>query len=262
MIYYFSGTGNTRECARMLARRTGDGLSEFGVAVLRQPSAAHIQIPDKRFILMTPVYSWGLPPVVMDILRKSTFEFGPDTEAWLVVTCGDDIGETADSWRSTVRDIGFRPMSAFSIQMPNTYVSMKGFDVDSKEIESHKIAAMTGRIEKIARAICDGKANADDVVRGKWAWLKTHLVHPWFVRNKMSAEPFYADESCIGCGLCINSCPMENIVAVKGNKPSWRSDCAGCLRCYHICPRHAIQYGTQTAGKGQYTRFIHPDKKD
>ena len=29
-------------------------------------------------------------------------------------------------------------------------------------------------------------------------------------------------------------------------------DCTSCLACYHVCPKHAVQYGRRTKRKGQY----------
>lgn len=67
----------------------------------------------------------------------------------------------------------------------------------------------------------------------------------------MSPKPFRHTEKCTSCGLCSRSCPMENI-AMKPGGPEWGKHCALCLRCYHICPTHAVAYGKATDGKGQY----------
>lgn len=261
MILYFSGTGNTRHCAQALAALTGDRAVCMQTSHLREPGRAHIDIPDKRFILMFPTYSWGLPPVVAGLLSKGTFTYAPGTEAWMVTTCGDDIGNCARQWRKAVSAIGLLPRRAFSVQMPNTYISMSGFDVDSADTEQSKIDAMPARIRYIAEQIvaaagspCDKES--DDVVKGKWAWLKTAVIYPWFTAYKMSPKPFHATDSCSGCGHCARTCPMDNITPGKDGRPTWGQNCAMCLRCYHACPQHAVQYGKATARKGQYTRYL------
>ncbi|MDE6135501.1 MAG: EFR1 family ferrodoxin, partial [Muribaculaceae bacterium] len=67
----------------------------------------------------------------------------------------------------------------------------------------------------------------------------------------MSPRPFRSNEGCIGCGKCAQACPMQNI-RMTDSRPGWSKTCAMCLRCYHICPRRAVAYGSSTDGKGQW----------
>ena len=67
-----------------------------------------------------------------------------------------------------------------------------------------------------------------------------------------SAKGFHATDACISCGKCVSACPLQNIRLEKG-RPLWGKDCAMCLSCYHHCPKHAIEYGSMTKRKGQFT---------
>lgn len=259
MIVYFSGTGNTRRCAQRLAAALGEELYELGAHELRQPRARRLALKDgacpgqrgARLIVMFPVYCWGMPVQVEDYLREVPLEAPEATEVWMVATCGDDIGRTADMWRRIVERRGMKARRAFSVQMPNTYVCMKGFDVDRPEVAKAKLEAMPARVEAVAGAIASGADGADDVVPGGFAWLKSYVIRPWFKRFMMSPQKFYATDDCNNCGLCRRECPMENIVPGNGARPAWGNHCAMCLRCYHRCPKHAIQWGKATRGKGQ-----------
>lgn len=257
MIYYFSGTGNSAHVATQLGKLLGQEILSLGVGSLRKPGSARIDIPSgDSFILVVPIYAWGLPKVVERLLRQGTFDFEENTPAWMVCTCGDDIGTANEQWRNLVRAVGFTPMAAFSVTMPNTYVCLKGYDVDSPEVENQKLQRVASRVKKIAEKIKSGQHGKDDVVPGSHPWLKSHILRPLFNRFLTSYKPFYADDSCTSCGLCITSCPMENIVPGHLRRPAWGNHCAMCLRCYHICPHHSIQYGKATAGKGQYRHFL------
>lgn len=256
MILYFSGTGNTKYCAEELAKLLGDECTQFSVASLRKPKYSRIKTEDKRIILMFPVYSWGIPPVIVEVLRKGRIDCPDDTQVWMVATCGDDIGTTTQQFRKLIYGIGLHPAAAFSITMPNVYVCMKGFDVDSPEVEKAKLTAALPRIREIADRIKKGMPCEDSVVPGKHPWLKSHIIRPWFHAFCMSSKPFHTNDACNMCGLCIRSCPMENIVPGNGKRPAWGNHCTMCLRCYHICPSHAIEYGDKTAGKGQYRHFL------
>ena len=128
---------------------------------------------------------------------------------------------------------------------------MKGFDVDSKEVESQKISSAKVRIAEIAHKIQDGNEQIDDVVRGSFPWIKTTIIYPFFVRFYMNPIGFQYGEKCVSCGKCAKNCPLQNISMTNG-KPEWGSNCAFCLRCYHVCPLHAIDYKNTAACKGQY----------
>jgi NAD-dependent dihydropyrimidine dehydrogenase PreA subunit len=48
---------------------------------------------------------------------------------------------------------------------------------------------------------------------------------------------------CTGCGICVNSCPMDVIRMDEKNKKaiiSYPEDCMLCLYCELDCPEHAI----------------------
>lgn len=59
-------------------------------------------------------------------------------EVYFVCTCGDDCGYTDRIMRSILARRGIAVTGGFSVQMPNNYVLMPGFDVDSKEVETEK----------------------------------------------------------------------------------------------------------------------------
>lgn len=258
MIIYFTGTGNSRLVAEKLHQhyfpedREGKKLYSLDGDRLLHPGRQLLECADNQLVIWVfPVYSWGVPPVVLRFIDKVRFKGAERARHYMVCTCGDDVGRTDDQWRHHLGRRGWTPRGAFSVTMPNTYVCMKGFDVDTPDIEVGKLAAMPGRIEEICRAIDRGFADSD-LIRGSWAWWKTNLVYGLFRAFKMSPFPFRADpDRCTSCGLCARDCPMLNI-KMKDHRPEWGPACAMCLRCYHHCPVNAIAYGKETAGKGQY----------
>lgn len=254
MIYCFSGTGNTRRVARLLADRLHTDVHEFSADELREPSQAVLTSDDQIIIWAFPTYSWGVPPVVRAIMREASLDFPADAIHLCLTTCGDDIGNLARMFRGDALSRGLRGGAVFSVQMPNTYVMMKGFDVDAPEVAEHKINAASPRVDAIAEAILSGCTSpaCDMVVKGGMAWAKTAVVYPWFVRYRMNPGGFKADTSaCISCGKCARVCPMINIEYDSAGHPSWGDKCALCTACYHACPVHAIGWRDTTRKKGQ-----------
>lgn len=233
-------------------------------SMLANPDNAEISTDSTTAIMMYPVYSWGTPPVVINLINKAKFSIAPQTVFHLVLTCGDDCGLAAQQWRKVMMARGIPTGSAWSVQMPNTYVCMSGFDIDEQAVANKKIESSDKRLCQIANEIqsfakTDGNSHINsttDVVTGKFATIKTKIIYPWFVRHAMSPKPFRHTNACVTCGKCMRNCPMQNIRADENGAPLWGNVCAMCLRCYHICPTHAIEYGNKTAKKGQWNHFL------
>ncbi len=202
MIITFSGTGNSMLVAKELQRHIGGRILPLEGDLLLSPSSQVLEVPEGEVVVWVfPIYSWGLPPVVADFIRRSKIKGAHGTGHFMVCTCGDDIGFADNQWRKLIGRRGWNPRGAFSVQMPNTYVLMKGFDVDAPEIAAAKTDAMPRRVGAVAEAIRRGFADSD-VVRGASAWLKTAVVYPFFKRFCMSPAPFRHNDKCTACGLC------------------------------------------------------------
>lgn len=251
MIIFFSGTGNSHFVAERLAEILADNaILELKGEMLFDPLHCKISTSGKQIIWVFPTYSWGVPPVIVRFIREATIDGAETLPHFMVTTCGDDIGETASQWRKLIRHRKWTAATAYSVIMPNTYVLMKGFDVDSTELSRQKLDNAPASIKEIAEDIKSGGTH-DILVKGTWPKLKSAIIYPYFKRFCMSPKPFKSNGRCIGCGKCAASCPMENITMENG-QPVWHGRCALCLRCYHICPGDAVEYGNATKDKGQY----------
>ena len=245
MIFCFSGTGNSRWIADTLSRNLNDR-----VIMINNDSIECDVAIGEPVLWVFPIYSWGVPPVVKAFIRRLQLNQSASTAHYMVCSCGDDIGLAHQQWRREMSKRGWQPSAAYSVIMPNTYTLMKGFDVDAPEVVALKLKNAVGRVADIVNKIKSGD-KTDDVVKGSWAWVKTHIIYPYFVRYCMSPKPFRASNNCVSCGKCAKECPLKNI-EMKDSLPQWHNECAMCLRCYQICPQHAVGYGNATKFKGQY----------
>lgn len=241
MIYYFSGTGNSRHVAEVLAKSLNLQLFKIGESIARNELASEVTG------LVFPIYSWGVPPIVLKFIEKFGNSF--KRNIWAVCSCGDETGNAPKQLAKALKEKGITLDAFWSVQMPNNYVSLPGFDVDSKEVEQKKLDACDARIESIAKLISlkDWKF---DYVSGSVPALRS-LVWPLFAKWGINVKLYHVTDACISCGKCASVCPVINIKMTDG-KPAWGEVCTGCLACYHYCPTHAVQYGSLTRHKGQY----------
>ena len=86
-------------------------------------------------------------------------------------------------------------------------------------------------------------------------------MNPVFYRFFVKAEAFRATEACIGCGKCVELCPLNNIHLENG-KPVWGKNCTHCMACICYCPKEAIEYGKKSKGKPRYHFEALKEKRD
>jgi uncharacterized protein (DUF362 family)/Pyruvate/2-oxoacid:ferredoxin oxidoreductase delta subunit len=72
----------------------------------------------------------------------------------------------------------------------------------------------------------------------KMPWYQ-RLLEPMF-KDAYTVRPQVIWERCIGCGTCIESCPMEAISFVDERASIENDKCIRCYCCHEICPEEAI----------------------
>lgn len=244
MIFYFSGTGNSRWAAEQIAALTGD--SAYDISTVKASPALR---DETQIGLVFPIYAWGVPEPMLAFVK--TLE-KTDAFTFAVCTCGEEAGQAMKKLSRL-----YPLSSSYSLVMPNNYVI--GSDVDDQRTARRKIAAAREEIQRLAREVTQRKP-VYRVTEGSLAGLKSGVVNFGFNRFARSTKPFYTTDSCNGCGLCAKNCPAATITLVDG-RPVWATRCYQCLRCINECPQRAIQYGKGTGNRGRYTmeRYLKQD---
>ncbi|MBO7616365.1 MAG: EFR1 family ferrodoxin [Bacteroidales bacterium] len=253
MIFYFSGCGNSRHVAETIAADLNDKLV-FIPEAARESRYEYELTEGESLGFVFPVYSWAPPKLVLDFIEKLQIKVpepveGP-TYLYFACTCGDECGLTEKIFRKAVEQKGWSLSACFSLQMPETYIGMPGFKLDTDENAQRKITAADAKMKELIPRI-KNKESFSEMIVGGAAWLKSNLINPGFNRFATDDTKYRSTEACIHCGKCVESCPLKNVTLEEG-RPKWNGHCTMCMACYHHCPVNAIQYGKATIGKGQY----------
>lgn len=255
MIYYFTGTGNSRLVAQQLAKHTHDQTVDMAKTELLLP----LPVDATSLGFVIPVYAWGLPLFVETFLQETFPSLLPSDHhikyVYAVFTCGGNIGYADSELKRFLSSYLRLPLhAAWSVGMPNTYVCFPFYDADYGRAATRKLAATRCRLKEIADAVV-GRKSESDVVRGIFPSFKTGPLRRLFNRKLVTDRFFHVvSDRCVSCGLCAKSCPCHNISMIPAEPYIvWNGEeCTGCLRCFHYCPTNAIQFGNQTKTKHQY----------
>lgn len=150
MIFYFTGTGNSRWVAEALGTAFDEPLVSIADALNEGKNAYPLGEREKVFFVF-PVHSWGPAVLVPRFISRLILSGYKGQEVYFVCTCGDDCGYTDRIMRSILARRGIAVTGGFSVQMPNNYVLMPGFDVDSKMVETEKLEKATGTCRRDRR---------------------------------------------------------------------------------------------------------------
>ena len=238
VLYFFSGTGNTRVAAGFIAgalRRRG---IEADVWEVRAPFDG---APDPGAYDLAlfgyPIHAFNTPRFFLRFVKTL-----PDVQkvpAFIFKTSGEPFCLNDASSRPLVRLLrkkGFVPMLDRHLLMPyNIVFRYKDALVKQMYLHTADMAAL------IAARIAGGPPQqlryrfpavlVSYIFRLQWfgAFVNGPLIHPDKTR-------------CTGCGLCVQSCPAQN-VRMQGRFPKFSGRCTMCMRCAFCCPADAIRPG-------------------
>ena len=284
MIFYFSGTGNTKWAASKLAAATREDLISIAPYMRADDSSHNLAEPfilkeNERLGFVFPVHGWRVPKLVREFICKMKIQREPSDAtvgnkakaddslknrpfAYCVCTAGDSIGLTIEnlnkviSQNPSLQALGITEVSSsYSLIMPESYIGLPFMDVDPKEREIRKKENAAQELAVVCEEIFDRKEGINRLVKGPIPWFFTKVVGGFFESVLITDKRFHVEKDrCVKCGICANVCPVGDIKGGHGEYPVWlhHKDCLTCFTCYHHCPHHAIEFGNQTQKKGQY----------
>jgi len=244
MIFYFTGTGNSLYIAKRLSGITGDAIISMNEKIKRNDTRP-IRVED-RLIFVVPTYGWRIPRIVAQWIQ--TTQFTGSNNAWFVMDCGGEIGNAAKYNRRLCAQKGFTCMGTAQIVMPENYIAM--FNAPEPAEAKRIIEKADPVIDSTARMIASGQV-FPALRNNLYDRFMSSAVNPLFYRFFIKSYAFHADERCIGCGKCVELCPLNNI-SLKDRKPAWGKNCTHCMACICRCPSAAIEYGKKSIGKPRY----------
>jgi len=239
MIFYFTGTGNSKYIAEKIAAGTHDRIADIADCVRN----AHysFELNDGEPIgFVVPVYFFGIPMIVAEFLQKLE---ASSSYTYAVLNCGETTGNAEGMLRRI-----FPVQAMFGVMAVNNYNPM--YQMANTAQAKWQLQSTAQEIDKIISHINNRSTGSFNKIQGPLPTLATLALYPMYKHGRKTRK-FSVNDNCTGCGLCERICPRRAI-ALQDGKPAWIiPQCELCLGCLNRCPAQAINYG-QSASKGRY----------
>ncbi|NLI53779.1 MAG: 4Fe-4S dicluster domain-containing protein [Clostridiales bacterium] len=233
ILFYFSGTGNSKFVARQFCRAAGaECHSVEEDAAFDALIRAHDTVG-----FCYPVYGSYVPRPMREFVAAHVDALAGRRFVVLctqLVFSGDGAHELCAFLPGGEESVVY----AEHVDMPNNICNFPLFAVKNGAQNARRLRAAK---RKILRA-------ADEVGRGV---VRRRGFNPlsillgksqskfWPAVEEKAARDVQIDADCIRCGLCVRLCPMKNLTMGE-NGVEQAGRCAVCYRCVDACPQRAI----------------------
>lgn len=247
-IYYFSGTGNSKNVAKWFAEVAANQNIPCELVNIAEVDRLQITPPPANSLVVfaSPIHGFNYPPVMLHFITR--FPKAKNKVLLLNTRAGMLIGK----WVTPgLTGVAFLFSSSILRIKGYSIVGMVPFDLPSNWISVHP--GLNERTVKYLHQRVKERvvASAERVLSGKNHFkalreiIQDTIISPisilyYFIGRFVIAKTYYASSDCNNCDICIKGCPVKAISKVD-NRPFWSYSCESCMKCMGHCPKKAIE---------------------
>ena len=232
---YFSGTGNTKYCVEQFCNDYDQCSSIFSI---EQENIVDIIKNNEVIVFAYPIYWSNLPKIVRDFIVDNSNAW-QGKKIFIIVTMALFSGDGTGCSARLFKKYGAEIIGGMHIKMPDCIGDVK---LLKKSLQDNKmiVQSATKQINNSVYALKNNKPTTDGLgfvphivgLFGQRLWF-FHETRKYTSKLKINAN------LCVGCGKCVELCPMNNLI-LKNNKALSSNKCTKCYRCISNCPKKAI----------------------
>ena len=248
MLFYYSGTGNTKKAAQFVANRLEDTCIDIETAIAEEHYQYQLK-DDERLGFAIPVYFGNVPAIVQEFLSKLKVQTGEHYYCYLLMTDGGMAFKAPERFSWMLLKSGLTINAIFEVvTYDSSGIAWKNETIDWDQLR-REVETQTAFIAEQIFDRTTGNHYKQQILSGL-ATASMKLIY-----QAIQTSRFHVNEKCTQCGLCAKNCPTHSIEMANGH-PKWiNPHCMLCMRCVHHCPVEAIDiFGTP--GKPRYKKAI------
>lgn len=250
IIYYFSGTGNSKNVALWLSRVAEENAIECSMINIASVDTLNINSPEPTalIVFVSPVHGFNYPLIMLHFLRK--FPKGKNKVVLMNTRAGMLIGKWITPGLTGIafylaalllklKDYSIKGM--FPVDMPSNWISVH------PGLNERTVQFLHVKNEEKVTAFAKRVLSGGSDFKGLRDIVQDILIAPvslgyYLVGRFFLSKTFYASKDCDDCGACIKGCPVQAIEK-NDNRPYWTYRCESCMKCMSSCPKKAIETG-------------------
>ena len=239
VIYYFSGTGNTKRICLLYKQE----FENNGVETTVYPVVSDMSdIPDPAGFdyvgFAYPIHAFNAPKIMLKFARA--IKPVDKKEIFILKSSGEPLkinNISSLKMMSILKRKGFVLKSEYHYVMPYDMIFRH---TDREAVKMWETAKALCPVE--AREVLSGKEHKLSRVflGGLIAWVM-RIEHLAMLVNGRCFK--VKKDKCIMCKKCERNCPVNNIKIDENGKFHFGGDCLMCTRCSFSCPTDAFKIG-------------------
>ena len=230
-IYYFSGTGNSKNVACWLSKVAAENSVECRLFNIAMIDRINIEKPDPEalIVFVSPIHGFNYPPVMLHFIIR--FPKGKNKVVLMNTRAGMLIGKfitpgitgIAFYLSSLLLKIkGYSIQAIFPVNLPSNWISVHpGLNSRTVKFIQEKEKA---RVLKFGNKILLGDNDFKALIEIFDILLTPIAVLYYFIGRFFFAKTYFASSDCNNCDLCIRDCPVKAIKKGRQQTPSGHSN--------------------------------------
>lgn len=249
---YFSGTGNSRYALEVFLKKYDDSVNIYSID---DESVADYIKDNKEIVFAYSVQFSNVPKMLKDFIDQNQ-HLWQGKKVFVIATMGLFSGDGAGNLARRLHKYGAQIVGGLHLKMPDSIADEKAL---KRPLEKNKelVRAAEEKIDRAVQCMKNGKPPQEGI--GFWYHMAGLFGQRLYFYNKTKQ---YTDKvkvdsrKCVGCGKCVNLCPMKNLniekeTAIAGDK------CTMCYRCINTCPKQAIMLlGKNVVEQGTIEKYL------
>lgn len=244
MIFYFSGTGNSKYIASRISKELDDKIVNVN-ELIKTNNMDDIDVKGD-IVMVAPSYYFRMPHIVEEWFKNIIFK---NVKNIYFILSYFSMYENAKGYNEKLalyKNMNY--MGTMPIRMPNNHITQ--YVPSTIEEAKAIIGEADKQIDNAINYIKSGNKFPDYKVNLMNKFM-SKAVNPLLYKMFVSPKGFKVTDKCNYCGACVSKCPLNNI-SIKEKMPVWGNNCTHCLSCIMYCPNEAIEYKKISKGKNRY----------
>lgn len=262
VIVYFSATGNTLMVSKKLSQLFSKAYNVSLVNIEDKEAIERLDLKDKILGIGFPCYAFEYPKHVFEPLFKRLEMMDDSIKTFIFSTYCISPGISSKKMIRKLESLNCFVLSSGGFICPSAgFVSISdGKEKGFKKIVMKKTTKFEPSLEHKIKAYYEKvKRDLKTDKRINFIIMPYEYLPVLFARwnEKRIFTDYKIDpDKCIGCGKCVENCPVSNIK--RGDEITFvnAKDCLRCQRCISHCPENAITLGEMTREKRRYTNEL------